>query len=290
MAAMRHPLFVGDFAGRGGGINIQNPPVIRAWWPYAGIQTGRFVLSSDQNLLRRSQSSSRGSGGMLPRENFGKKELNLAILCILGVKQWLQYGLLTKKCRKSTKNIFSFVWADICGRAGGFFQTPQTPLETGLTNCWPNCESSANELSVGGCVLLPWTKKKNHHRDSRREERRSTCDIMLDQARAAQGRSDPRLSTTFALRCSRLIEHDITRGTAFFSPRISRMVLFFVKGSNFTDDLILTFHMDWKRRREKGERGGLGAGIEPPAATTGHPDHLDVSRSGYSASSKLSIL
>ena len=71
-------------------------------------------------------------------------------------------------------------------------------------------------------------KKKNHHRDSRREERCSTCDIMLDQARSAQGKSDPRLSATFALRWSRLIEHDITRGTAFFSPRISRMVLFFL--------------------------------------------------------------
>ena len=77
-------------------------------------------------------------------------------------------------------------------------------------------------------------KKKNHHRDSRREERCSTCDIMLDQARSAQGKSDPRLSATFALRWSRLIEHDITRGTAFFSPRISRMVLFFGQGSRST--------------------------------------------------------
>ena len=33
-------------------------------------------------------------------------------------------------------------------------------------------------------------------------------------------------------RCA-LIEHDITRGTAFFSPRISTMVLFFVQGSRF---------------------------------------------------------
>ena len=75
-------------------------------------------------------------------------------------------------------------------------------------------------------------KKKNHHRDSRREERCSRCDIMLDQARSAQGKSDPRLSATFAMRWSRLIEHDITRGTAFFSPRISRMVLFFGQGSS----------------------------------------------------------
>ena len=41
-------------------------------------------------------------------------------------------------------------------------------------------------------ALLPWTKKKNHHQDSRRKERCSTCDIMLDQARLAQGKSDPR--------------------------------------------------------------------------------------------------
>ena len=34
--------------------------------------------------------------------------------------------------------------------------------------------------------VLPWTKKKNHHRDSRREERCPTCDVMLDQARSAQ--------------------------------------------------------------------------------------------------------
>ena len=34
---------------------------------------------------------------------------------------------------------------------------------------------------------------------------------MLDQARSAQGKSDPRLSAAFALSLSRLIEHDITR-------------------------------------------------------------------------------
>ena len=36
--------------------------------------------------------------------------------------------------------------------------------------------------------LLPWPKKKNHLRDSRREERCSTCDIMLDHKRSAQGK------------------------------------------------------------------------------------------------------
>ena len=54
-----------------------------------------------------------------------------------------------------------------------------------------------------------------------------SCSITSDQRRA---RSDPRLSATFALRWSRVIEHDITRGTALFSPRISKMVLFFWQG------------------------------------------------------------
>ena len=37
------------------------------------------------------------------------------------------------------------------------------------------------------CTTLD--KKKNHPRDSRREERCSMCDIMLDQAQSAQGKS-----------------------------------------------------------------------------------------------------
>ena len=45
-------------------------------------------------------------------------------------------------------------------------------------------------------VLYYPGQKKNHHRDSRREERCSTCDIMVDQARSAQGKRDPRLSAT----------------------------------------------------------------------------------------------
>ena len=83
---------------------------------------------------------------------------------------------------------------------------------------------------ISNCMLLLWTKKKNHHRDSRREERCFTCDIMLDQARSAQGKSRGQSRIGPALRWSRLIEHDITHGTAFFSPRISRMVLFFCPG------------------------------------------------------------
>ena len=43
-------------------------------------------------------------------------------------------------------------------------------------------------------------KKKNHPRDSRREERCSTCDIMLDQARSAQGKSRGQSRIGLALR------------------------------------------------------------------------------------------
>ena len=84
--------------------------------------------------------------------------------------------------------------------------------------------------STGHTICTTLDKKKNHPRDSRREERCSTCDIMLDQARSAQGKSRGQSQIWLALCWSRLIEHDITRGTAFFSPRISMMVLFFVQG------------------------------------------------------------
>ena len=77
------------------------------------------------------------------------------------------------------------------------------------------CRDSIHSKTTESCLLLflctlgttttstTLAEKKNHHRDSRREERCSTCDIMLDQARSAQGaegKSDPRLSATFALR------------------------------------------------------------------------------------------
>ena len=92
----------------------------------------------------------------------------------------------------------------------------------GISVCW---------LIAQGAVSTTLAKKKNHHRDSRREERCSTCDIMLDQARSAQGKSRGQSLIGLALRWLRLIEHDITRGTAFFSPRISMTVLCFGQGS-----------------------------------------------------------
>ena len=91
-------------------------------------------------------------------------------------------------------------------------------------------------------------KKKNHHRDSRREERCSTCDIMLDHARSAQGQVRSAtiiVSTTFSLRWWRLIEHDITRtcGRAFISPQISRMVLFLSRVVNGSPTFNLSNHL-----------------------------------------------
>ena len=60
---------------------------------------------------------------------------------------------------------------------------------------------------------------------------RRTLFHVWHHARSAQGKSRGQSRIGLALRWSRLIEHDITRGRAFFSPRISMMVLFFVQGS-----------------------------------------------------------
>ena len=94
-------------------------------------------------------------------------------------------------------------------------------------------------------LYYPGQKKKNHPRDSRREEHCSTCDIMLDQARSAQGKSRGQSRIGLALRWSCLIKHDITRGTAFFSPRISKMVLVFVQGSIMLSLLVMSCYTEW---------------------------------------------
>ena len=67
-------------------------------------------------------------------------------------------------------------------------------------NDFPHSERLWHIFETVSKLATTLAKKKNHPRDSRREERCSTCDIMLDQARSAQGKSDPRLSATFALR------------------------------------------------------------------------------------------
>ena len=87
---------------------------------------GSFCFQADQNVLGLCPSSSRGSGGVLPRENFGKMEPNPAILCILAVKtEWLQHGPLTKSTQKLKKN--SFGWADLVAAREGSSEPPNPP-------------------------------------------------------------------------------------------------------------------------------------------------------------------
>ena len=91
---------------------------------------------------------------------------------------------------------------------------------------WPK---SLKQLLV---LVLPWPKKRTILKirgEKNAVPRVISCSIRRDQRRAKV--ADSRGSD---LPCAdRLIEHDITRGTAFFSPRISMMVLFFGQGSRF---------------------------------------------------------
>ena len=78
--------------------------------------------------------------------------------------------------------------------------------------------------------LLTWTKKKKRTILEICGEKNAvrSCDIMLDDARSTQSkviRSCPRLLPCADRASSSIISHD---GTAFFSPRISEMVLFFL--------------------------------------------------------------
>ena len=81
-------------------------------------------------------------------------------------------------------------------------------------------------------LVLPWPKKRTIFEirgEKNAVPRVISCSITRDQRRAKV--ADSR-GSDLALAWSLVIEHDITRGTAFFSPRISRMVPFFVQGSS----------------------------------------------------------
>ena len=71
-------------------------------------RVGSFCFQADQNVLGRSPSFSRGYGGMLPQENFGKMEPNTAILCILAVKQSDCSMVRSQKVHRNYKNKISF--------------------------------------------------------------------------------------------------------------------------------------------------------------------------------------
>ena len=81
-------------------------------------------------------------------------------------------------------------------------------------------------------VVLPWPKKKRTIPKIRGEKNAvPSCDIMLGDARSVQGKSrgQSRMTLPYVDRASSsMISQD---RTAFFSPRISEMVLFFCPGS-----------------------------------------------------------
>ena len=107
---------------------------------------------------------------------------------------------------------------------------------------WQKPTNVTATFPVPPWIVLPWTKKKNHSRDLRWEERCSFTDIVLDDARSAQvkSRGQSRIGP-----CPTLIAHDQAWSkdrTVFFSPQISGMVLFLSRvvppGNYSTTDLL----------------------------------------------------
>ena len=90
--------------------------------------------------------------------------------------------------------------------------------------------SCRNHLYIGTCDCMhakPWTKKEP---SSRFAARRTLFKVWYHARSGAISAGQVR-SATFALRWSRLIEHDITRGTAFFCRESQGWFFFFVQGS-----------------------------------------------------------
>ena len=66
-----------------------------------------FVFRRTKICFGEAKALLRGPGACFPRENFGKMDLNLAISCILGVKQSnCSMVRLQKNMQKVDKNIF----------------------------------------------------------------------------------------------------------------------------------------------------------------------------------------
>ena len=98
---------------------------------------------------------------------------------------------------------FSFCISQGWGGGGGG-GTKQSP---GILVVFLNCHFPLTCITVcdGACentsyMYYPGQKKKNHPRDSRREERCSSCDFMLDHVRSAQGKSRGQSRIGLALR------------------------------------------------------------------------------------------
>ena len=103
------------------------------------------------------------------------------------------------------------------------------------------------------CFYYPGQKKK----PSSRFAAIRTLFHVWYHARSGAISAGQKSQIGLALRWSRLIEHDITRGTAFFSPRISMMVLIFLSR---VVDLVMTgtvtMHDDQGPVEKEGRDGG----------------------------------
>ena len=98
----------------------------------------------------------------------------------------------------------------------------------------------ASRSGLSAVHVLPWPKKRTILEIRGKKNAVPSCDIMLDDARSAQGKS--RGQSRMALPCvhrasSSMISQD---RTAFFLPRISRMVLFFGQGSRWPESALCT--------------------------------------------------
>ena len=102
--------------------------------------------------------------------------------------------------------------------------------ETKIVTRTPSSRTSSQNFH-NRLHLLPWPKKRTILEIRGEKNAVPSCDIMLDDARSAQGKS--RGQSRMTLPCvdhasSSMISQD---RTVFFSPRISGMVPFFGQGS-----------------------------------------------------------
>ena len=90
-------------------------------------------------------------------------------------------------------------------------------------------------------TTLDKKKKKNHSRDSWREERFSTCVIMLDHARSAQDKSRGSGYWTLPFRCSFVIKHyhKIEQRSSRRESWVCTWFFFFVQGSTYVGQGVL---------------------------------------------------
>ena len=100
----------------------------------------------------------------------------------------------------------------------------QSRKELNLTKCM----YFSRAYSAWARQVLPWTKKRTIPEICGEKNAVPSCDIMLDDARSAQGESCGQLRMTLPCADRASLSMISQDRTAFFSPRISGMVLFFL--------------------------------------------------------------